>query len=129
MTDNGTQFHNKKLKELCDTYHIKLNFASVSYPQSNGQAKVINKAILSIIKKSLEQSKGKWVEELPRVLWAYRTTKRYSTRETSFAMVYGTEAIIPTKIGLPTLHFDVVDRPEINQNQLLLNLDLAEETR
>ena len=44
-------------------------------------------------------------------------------------MVYGTEAVIPTEIGLLTLHFDVVDRPEINQNQLLLKLDLAEETR
>ena len=44
-------------------------------------------------------------------------------------MVYGTEAIIPTEIGLPTLRTDIVDRPEVNQNLLLLNLDLAEETR
>ena len=63
------------------------------------------------------------------MLWAYRTTKRSSTGQTSFAMVYGTEAIIPTEIGLPTLRTDIVDRPEVNQNQLLLNLDLAEETR
>ena len=59
----------------------------------------------------------------------YRTTKRSSTGETPFAMVYGTEAIIPTEIGLPTLHFDIVDRPEVNQNQLLLNLDLVEKTK
>ena len=63
------------------------------------------------------------------VLWAYRTTKCSSTGDTLFAMVYGTEAIIPTKICLPTLHFDIMDRPQINLNQLLLNLDLAEETR
>ena len=62
-------------------------------------------------------------------LWAYRTTKCFSTRETLFAMVYGTEAVIPTEIVLPTLRFDVVDKLEINQNQLLLTLDLAEETR
>ena len=54
VVDNGTQFQNNKLKELCDTYHIKLNFVSVSYPQSNGQAEATNKVILSIIKKSLE---------------------------------------------------------------------------
>ena len=103
VANNGTQFQNNKLKKLCDTYHIKLNFASVSYPQSNGQAEATNKAILNIIKKSLEQSKGKWVEELPKVLWAYRTTKRSSTGETSFAMIYGTEAVILTEIDLPTL--------------------------
>ena len=102
MADNGTQFQNSKLKELCDTYHIKLNFSSVSYMQSNGQEEATNKAILNIIKKSLEQSKGKWAKELPKVLWAYRTTKRSSIRETPFAMVYGTEAVIPTEIGLPT---------------------------
>ena len=31
VADNGTQFQNNKLKELCDTYHIKLNFTSISY--------------------------------------------------------------------------------------------------
>ena len=44
-------------------------------------------------------------------------------------MIYGTEAIIPMEIGLPTLRYDIVDMPDVNQNQLLLNLDLAEETR
>ena len=68
-------------------------------------------------------------KELPKVLWAYRTTKRFSTRETLFAMVYGTEAIIPTEIGLSTLQSNIAYMPDVNQNQLLLNLDLAEETR
>ena len=44
-------------------------------------------------------------------------------------MVYDTEAVIPTEIGLPTLRYDIVDMSDINQNQLLLNLDLVEETR
>ena len=129
VVDNGTQFQDNKLKELCDTYHIKLNFAFVSYPQSNGQAEATNMAILNIIKKNLEESKGKWAKELPRVLWPYKTTKCFSTGETPFAMVYGIEAVIPTEIGLPTLRSDIVDRPEVIQNQLLLNLDLAEETK
>ena len=37
--------------------------------------------------------------------------------------------LIPTEIGLPTFRSDIVDKPNINQNQLLLNIDLAEETR
>ena len=88
VADNRTQCQNNKLKELCDTYHMKLNFAFVSYLQSNGQAEATNKAILSIIKKNLEQSKEKWAEALPKVLWAYRTTKCSSIKETLFAMVY-----------------------------------------
>ena len=44
-------------------------------------------------------------------------------------MVYGTEVVIPTEVGLPTLRSDIADMPDVNQNQLLLNLNLAEETR
>ena len=44
VADNGTQFQNCKLKELCETYHVRLNFTSMSYPQSNGQAEATNKA-------------------------------------------------------------------------------------
>ena len=63
------------------------------------------------------------------VIQAYRTTKRSSTRETLFATVYGTKAVIPTEIGLPTLRSDIADMPDVNHNQLFLNMDLAEETR
>ena len=48
------------------------------------------------------------------MLWVYRTTKRSSTGETSFTMVYCTEAVIPTEIGLPTIRSNIVDRPEVN---------------
>ena len=58
VANNGTQFQNKKLKELCDIYHIKLNFASMSYPQSKGQAEATNKVILNNIRKNLEEEDG-----------------------------------------------------------------------
>lgn len=129
VADNGTQFQNAKLKELCNTYNIKLNFASVSYPQSNGQAESTNKTIFNNIKKNLEDCKGKWLDELPKVLWAHRTTKRTSTGESPFTMVYGTEAVIPTEVGLPTIRSVIVENPDDNGAQLLHNLDLIEETR
>ena len=52
------------------------------------------------LKKRLEGSKGRRVEELPNVLWAYQTTPRRSTEETPFSLTYRTEAIIPTEINL-----------------------------
>ncbi|XP_062098763.1 uncharacterized protein LOC133804633 [Humulus lupulus] len=45
VVDNGTPFQNAKVQELCDTYKIKLSFASVTYPQGNGQAEASNKVI------------------------------------------------------------------------------------
>ncbi|XP_062088909.1 uncharacterized protein LOC133795475 [Humulus lupulus] len=129
VIDNGTPFQNAIVQELCDTYKIKLSFASVTYPQGNGQAEASNKVIFANIKKNLEDKKGAWVEESPKVLWAYRTTKRSSTGESPYAMVYGTEAIIPTKVGLPTLRTELASDLTTNNIQLTHNLDLLEELR
>lgn len=55
------------------------------------------------------------MEQLPIVLWAYRTTPRRSTGETPFFMTYGTEAIIPLEVGLPSLRTSVIDFRGNNQ--------------
>ncbi|KAI5311615.1 hypothetical protein L3X38_040788 [Prunus dulcis] len=70
-------------------------------------AEASNKVILNCLKKRLEGAEGKWVDELPGVLWAYRTTKRRSTGETSFSLAYGTEAIIPLHITVHSISLEV----------------------
>uniref|UniRef100_A0A2N9H6S9 Uncharacterized protein n=1 Tax=Fagus sylvatica TaxID=28930 RepID=A0A2N9H6S9_FAGSY len=102
ISDNGTQFEGKLFKGFCSELGIRNFFSSPGYPQSNGQAEVSNKVILDGIKKRLEEAKGRWVEELPSVMWTHRTTKRRSTGETPFALAYGVEAVIPLEVGLPT---------------------------
>ena len=62
------------------------------------------------------------------MLWAYRTTPRIPTGETPFRLTFGTEAIIPLDIGLPTLRIENFDS-EQNEGQLRANLDLIEEAR
>ena len=56
--------------------------------------------MLKIIKTRLEGVKGIWPEELPSILWAYRTMARMPTGDTPFRLAYGSEAVIPTEIGL-----------------------------
>jgi hypothetical protein len=41
---------------------------------------------------------GKWVKELPSVLWALYTTPSHATSHTPFSLVYGSEAMLPTKV-------------------------------
>lgn len=71
---------------------------SVAHPQANGQVEVTNRTIPEGIKKRLNGSKGKWVEELDTVLWTYRTSPPEATGETPFSMVYRGEAVIPAEI-------------------------------
>ncbi|KAL0447630.1 UNVERIFIED_CONTAM: hypothetical protein Slati_1890900 [Sesamum latifolium] len=56
------------------------------------------------------------------------TTPRGSTGETPFSLVYGTEAIIPAELGMPS-HRVMNFSEECNENLLRENLDLIEELR
>ncbi|KAL0409673.1 UNVERIFIED_CONTAM: hypothetical protein Sradi_1901700 [Sesamum radiatum] len=102
VSDNGRQFQGRKIQEWCQGLRIKQRFTTVVHPQSNGQVEVTNRILVQGIKRRLEQVGGNWVEELTSVLWAYRTTPRGSTEETPFSLVYGTEAIIPAELGIPS---------------------------
>ena len=103
ISDNGLQFDSKSFRRYCCELGITNRYSTPAYPQGNGQAEVVNKVIVSGLKKMLDDAKGGWVEELPHVLWMYRTTRRRSTRETPFSMSYGTEVVIPIETGFPTL--------------------------
>ena len=107
---------------------ITNKYSTAAYPQGNGQAKAINKVIVNGIKKKLDDTKGKWVEELPHVLWTYRTTPRRSTGETPFSMAYGAEAVIPLETSFLTLKTSSFS-PNSNDNLLERGLDLIEERR
>ncbi|XP_073314712.1 uncharacterized protein [Primulina huaijiensis] len=79
---------------------IQQVFTSVAYPQSNGQVEVTNQTLVQGLKVRLGKAKGNWADELPSVLWAYRTTPREETKETPFSLVYGNEAVLPAEIWL-----------------------------
>ncbi|KAK0591347.1 hypothetical protein LWI29_000356 [Acer saccharum] len=128
VTDNGTQFNNKKFREMCEEYKIANYYASPTHPQTNGQTKAVNKVIKHTLKAKLEAKKGSWADKLPEVLWAYRTTARSSTGETPFALEFGTEAVIPTETTFTSPRVQLYN-PEHNVNMMLQNLDELEKVR
>ena len=78
------------------------------------------------LKKMLDGTKGRWAEELPNVLWAYRTTPRRSTGKTPFSPTYGAEAVIPAEVNLCSARVTEFD-PSQNDRLLVERLDLLEE--
>ena len=68
MSDNGLQFDSRAFREFCSNLGIINRYPTPAYPQSNGHAEAINKAIVHGLKRRLEGAKGRWAEELPSVL-------------------------------------------------------------
>nr|GEX32196.1 reverse transcriptase domain-containing protein [Tanacetum cinerariifolium] len=71
-----------------------------------------------------EENKN-WVEEVPHVLWVHRTIKT-SNGHTSFSLTYGTKAVIPIEIWMPSLRCATINQV-VNNEALLVNLDVLKE--
>ncbi|XP_073037999.1 uncharacterized protein [Primulina eburnea] len=125
ISDNGRQFQGKKITSWCQEMKITQSFTSVAYPQANGQTEVTNRIIVQALKARLHGKGKDWVEELPSVLWAYRTTPRSSTQETPYNLVYGSEAVLPVEIGLPSAR--IKSYLDNNDQTRAIELDLIEE--
>ncbi|GJS90865.1 reverse transcriptase domain-containing protein [Tanacetum coccineum] len=98
VSDNGKQFRDNSFKDWCEK-----------------------------LSRMDERSKDR-IRELSHVLWAHRTMIKSRNEETPFSLTYGTEAVIPAKIGMPTLRTAEVDLIK-NNEALEINLDLIEEKR
>ena len=68
ITDNGKQFDNPALREICQEIGIHKLFSTPCHPQAKGQVEAANKTMKENLKKKLERLKGAWVDELPIVL-------------------------------------------------------------
>ena len=128
ISNNGQQFDNQGFRDFYSNLGIRLQFSSPRHPQANGQVEVMNRTLLKIIKTKLDDAKGAWLEELPNVLWAYRTTARTSMGETPFRLTYGTKAVIPVEVGVTSIRREVFNE-ESNDNHLRINLDCLDEVR
>jgi len=109
ITDNGTQFTDKKFLDFCDRHHIRVNWSAVAQPRTYDQVERANGMILQGLKpriyNQLKKFDKKWVEELPSVLLSLRTTPNMAKKYTSFFIVYGFEVVLPTDLeyGSPRL--------------------------
>ena len=141
--DNGKQFDYATFRDFSTQLGTNLCFSSVYLLQSNGAVERTNDIIFAGIKKNItELPKGKWVDELPRVIWSHNTTESRDTKFTQFKLLYGEEAVTPEEIkfkswrtakGADTIEEDIkpsIDMIEAGKMQAAINLGKnQEETR
>ncbi|KAI3807945.1 hypothetical protein L1987_23883 [Smallanthus sonchifolius] len=98
------------------------------FQKAPGQVERANRSLVDRIKARLDQWGHSWVEELQHVLWAYRTSPKTSNGETPFSLTYGSKAVIPTEIGVPSTRFLMASKND-NSQEIHINLDLLDERR
>jgi hypothetical protein len=94
--DNGKQFDSDNFGNFCRSLETTIAFASVHHPESNGAVERANRVVFSAISKTLYHlRKGKWVEELPKIVWSRNTTASRATGFIPFKLLYREEAMLP----------------------------------
>ena len=82
---------------------------------SNGLIEAFNKTLGQILKKIAHKHRRDWHDRLYEALWAYRVTVRTPTQATPYSLVFGTEAVLPLEVELPSLRVAIHD--EITQDE------------
>jgi transposase InsO family protein len=89
ITDNGTQFTGRKFLDFCEDHHIRVDWAVVAHPMTNGQVERANDMILQgrkpRIYNNLNKFGRRWMKELPSMVWSLRTMPSRATGFTRFS--------------------------------------------
>ncbi|RDX74646.1 Pol polyprotein, partial [Mucuna pruriens] len=102
ITNNGINLNNKMMTELCEQFKIKHHHSMPYRPKMNGAIVEANKNIKKIVQKMVVTYKD-WHDMLPYALHGYRTPIRTSIGATPCSLVYGTEAVLPIEVKIPSL--------------------------
>jgi hypothetical protein len=68
---------------------------------------------------------GKWIHELPHIVWGFRTQPSKATGRTPFFLIYGSEAILPADIMWNSPRVEMYNEGEADEARQL-ELDFVE---
>ncbi|XP_070014025.1 uncharacterized protein [Nicotiana sylvestris] len=104
--NNAANLNSHLMREICKQFKIIHRNSTPYRPKANGAVEAANKNIKKILRKMIQSSR-QWHEKLPFALLGYQTTVRTSVRATPYLLVYGTEAVIPAGVEIPSLRIIV----------------------
>ena len=97
LSDRGTAFLSKLIKEVYSLLGIKKTNTTAYHPQTDGLVERFNRTLTNMLAKKVKKKNGKdWDVQLPYVLFAYRASPQESTGKSPFFLMYGRDPMLPT---------------------------------
>ena len=119
LTDNGTEFKSKEMKQICEELEIKQVFSPVYTPQSNGRLEGWHRFLKACIAKHIRGADIEWDDLIPLAVSAYNFFPCQSSKESPFVLMFGRDPITPiAKLLEPRLKFYGEKGEGINMNTL-----------
>ena len=108
-SDQGREFENKVMQELCFLCGSHKTRTTPCHPESDGLVEQFNRTLLMMLAMFAGQNRDDWDDLLPVVMMAYRSSVHESTGFSLYRLMFGEECTLPMDVGLPRLEPDLPD--------------------
>ncbi len=95
LSDNGAEFRNAVLAEICQQFGIRQTFTVAFHPASNGLVERSNRKILDILRPIVTGRLGAWEDYLAQVAAAINASVCESTGQSPHYIVFGCHKRLP----------------------------------
>ncbi|KAI7808673.1 hypothetical protein IRJ41_011194 [Triplophysa rosa] len=120
LTDQGTAFMSRTIRELYELLGIKSVRTSVFHPQTDGLVERFNRTLKTMIRKFVHEDAKNWDKWLEPLLFAVREVPQASTGFSPFELLFGRQ---PRGV-LDVLRETWEDGPSNSKNEIQHVLDL-----
>lgn len=125
-SDQGTEFINKLLGEVCKLLQVKQLHSTAYHPQSIGALENSHKTLAAYLRSYTDQHKLDWDRWLPYYVFCWNTTVHSSTGYTPFELVYGKKCTLPSNLRGELQKIDPCYNFDNYANELRYRLQIAQ---
>ena len=108
-SDQGREFENKIMQELCILCGSHKTRTIPYHPESDGMVERFNRTLLMILAMFAGKNRDDWDDLLPAVMMAYRSSVHESTGFSPYRLMFGEECTLTMDIGLSKEQSDTPD--------------------
>ena len=98
ITDNGGEFNNKILEELCQTFKVKKVNIQAYHPASNGVVERLNRTVINCLRSLIDPHSITWDVWIPHVKCAINTHINSATGDTPHYIIFGEDKSLPFEL-------------------------------
>ncbi|KAL7870302.1 hypothetical protein SRHO_G00077990 [Serrasalmus rhombeus] len=98
LTDQGTNFTSKQIKQVYNLLGIRAIHTTAWHPQTDGLTERFNKTLKQTLRKLTNSNGTDWDTWLPYVLFGYREVPQASTGFSPFELLYGRQVRGPLDV-------------------------------
>ncbi len=117
LSDNGTEFRNAVLAEICTQFNIKQSFITAYHPAANGLAERADRRTLQVLRPIVNDLHDNWEDWLPQIAASINASVNDSTGKSPHYILYGVEKRLPydllTKPKQPIYNIDKYKQQQI----------------